>query len=249
VDEDVKRLKGKLQVSESGASLLNGLEYRYVSPVLLFKEDNFPYYLDSVSLTNTPRLQELKAVYNSRGMVNSTEDLEKMDTEEVKEEVSEEVKEEIQNPEETPVEEVKEEVKEEVEEPIEEPQSDFIVEVKGILGLPDEATEEDVKASITEIVEKLRAIADEEITEEAVEAVNECGIEEEKREEVVNAYKRNPELVKTVLNCFKKTPVKMVVNSEEAVKPELTSTEKLMEEVKNLPGGQARVDFLLKNRK
>lgn len=249
VDKEALRLKGMLTVSEKGADLLNGIEYRYLSPVLLFTEDEMPYYLDSVSLTNTPRLQELKAVYNSRGMVNSTEDLEKMDTEEVKEEVSEEVKEEIQNPEETPVEEVKEEVKEEVEEPIEEPKSDFIVEVKGILGLPDEATEEDVKASITEIVEKLRAIADEEITEEAVEAVNECGIEEEKREEVVNAYKRNPELVKTVLNCFKKTPVKMVVNSEEAVKPELTSTEKLMEEVKNLPGGQARVDFLLKNRK
>ena len=239
VDEDSKRLKGKLQVSESGASLLNGIEYRYISPVLLFKEDNFPYYIDSVSLTNTPRLQELKAVYNSRGVVNSIEDLVKMDTEEIKEEIKEEVKEEA------PVEEVKEEVKEEVEEP----KTDFIVEVKTLLGLPNEATEEDVKASITEMVEKLKAIADEEIMEEAVEAVNECGVEEEKREEVVNCYKQNPALVKSVLNCFKKTPVKMVVNAEEAKKPELSPVEKLMEDVKNIPGGQARVDYLLKYRK
>ena len=239
VDKEALRLKGMLTVSEKGADLLNGIEYRYLSPVLLFTEDDLPYYLDSVSLTNTPRLQELKAVYNSRGVVNSIEDLVKMDTEEIKEEIKEEVKEEA------PVEEVKEEVKEEVEEP----KTDFIVEVKTLLGLPDEATEKDVKASIVEMVEKLKAIADEEIMEEAVEAVNECGVEEEKREEVVNCYKQNPALVKSVLNCFKKTPVKMVVNAEEAKKPELSPVEKLMEDVKNIPGGQARVDYLLKYRK
>lgn len=231
VNEDAKRLMGTLQVSESGAELLNGLEYRYVSPVLLFTEDNFPYYLDSIALTNTPRLQELRPVYNSK----DNDDAEKATVENEPEEKHEES---IVNIDE---------------------QKDFALmeELKKILGLPEEATEEDIKASVAELMEKVKAVAEEEakveaerLQEEAEEAINECGqIEDEKKEEVVNCYKKDPALVKTILNCFaKKTPSKTVVNAQEAVKPELTDAQKLKAEFDKLPGGQAKVDFMLAHR-
>lgn len=226
VNEDAKRLMGTLQVSESGAELLNGLEYRYVSPVLLFTEDNYPYYLDSIALTNTPRLQELRPVYNSKKIVNAEE------TQEEKPEES------IVNIDE---------------------QKDFALmeELKKILGLPEEATEEDIKASVAELMEKVKAVAEEEakaeaerLQEEAEEAINECGqFEDDKKEEVVNCYKKDPALVKTILNCFaKKAPSKTVVNAQEAVKPELTDAQKLKAEFDKLPGGQAKVDYLLAHR-
>lgn len=231
VDEEAKRLMGTLQVSESGAELLNGLEYRYVSPVLLFTEENFPYYLDSIALTNTPRLQELRPVYNSK----DNDDAEKATVENEPEEKPEETNVNIDE------------------------QKDFALmeELKKILGLPEEATEEDIRASVAELVEKVKAVAEEEakaeaerLQEEAEEAVNECGqFEDEKKEEVVNCYKKDPALVKTILNCFaKKTPSKTVVNAQEAVKPELTDAQKLKAEFDKLPGGQAKVDFMLAHR-
>lgn len=227
VDESAKRLMGTLQVSESGAELLNGLEYRYVSPVLLFTEDNYPYFLDSIALTNTPRLQELRPVYNSKKIVNAEETQEEEKPEETNVNIDE--------------------------------QKDFALmeELKKILGLPEEATEEDIRASVAELVEKVKAVAEEEakaeaerLQEEAEEAVNECGqFEDEKKEEVVNCYKKDPALVKTILNCFaKKTPSKTVVNAQEAVKPELTDAQKLKAEFDKLPGGQAKVDFMLAHR-
>ena len=118
-------------------------------------------------------------------------------------------------------------------------------ELKQILGLPEEATEEDIKASVKEMVEKLKSIADEEIKAEAEEAVNECGVEEDKKEEVMNCYKQNPQLVKSILNCFKKQPVKMVANAQDAVKPEMTDAEKLKREYAALKGGKDKVDFLM----
>ena len=231
VDEEAKRLMGTLQVSESGAELLNGLEYRYVSPVLLFTEDNFPYYLDSIALTNTPRLQELRPVYNSK----DNDDTEKATIENEPEEKPEESIVNINE------------------------QKDFALmeELKKILGLPEEATEEDIRASVAELVEKVKAVAEEEakaeaerLQEEAEEAINECGqFEDEKKEEVVNCYKKDPALVKTILNCFaKKTPSKTVVNAQEAVKPELTDAQKLKAEFDKLPGGQAKVDFMLAHK-
>lgn len=228
IDEEAKRLKGYLHLSQKGADLLNGLEYRYISPVLFFTDDNYPYYLDSASLTNTPRLEELRPVYNSKNFkvknAESNEDL-----------------------------------------PTKETHIMDINELKTILGLPEEATEEDIRNTLAEIMEKLKGIAEEEarleaerlqkeaeekeakLAEEAEEIVNECGVEEEKKEEVINCYKTNPELVKTVLNCFKKVPAKKVINAAEAVKPELTA-EKLKAEFEKLPGGQARVDFLMAHK-
>lgn len=229
VDEENKRLKGVLQVSEKGAELLNGLEYRYISPVLLFTEDSYPYYLDSASLTNTPRLEELKPIYNSKNSVNKDG---VKDSDAGTGENDAEIKEK-------PVEEQNAQIVNNDEEKL------LMDELKIILGLPVEATEEDIKASVKEIVEKLKAIADEEIAQEAEEAVNECGVEEDKKEEVVNCYKQNPALVKSVLNCFKKQPVKMVANAEDAQKPELTEDEKLKREYASLKGGKDKVDFIM----
>ena len=219
VDESAKRLMGTLQVSESGAELLNGLEYRYVSPVLLFTEDNFPYYLDSIALTNTPRLQELRPVYNSKNFTVENETEEELEEKNVN--INEQKEFELMN------------------------------ELKQILGLPEEATEEDIRNSVAELVEKVKSVAEEEakaeaerLQEEAEEAVNECGVDEDKKEEVVNCYKQNPALVKSVLNAFKKQPVKMVINAQDAVKPELTDAEKLKREYAALKGGKDKVDFL-----
>lgn len=257
VDEEAKRLKGTLQVSESGATLLNGLEYRYLSPVLFFTDDNYPYYLDSVSLTNTPRLEELKPVYNSKNfkICNSDES----EDEKVDENTSEAVEEQTKQSDET-------ENTSDTNLPKEEKHIMDINELKTILGLPEEATEEDIRNTLAEIVEKLKGIAEEEarleaerlqkeaeekeakLAEEAEEIVNECGVEdEEKKTEIVNSYKANPELVKTVINALRKAPARMVVNAAEAVKPEITS-EKLKAEYDKLPGGQARVDFLMAHR-
>ena len=225
IDEDAKRLKGYLHLSQKGADLLNGLEYRYISPVLMFTEDNYPYYLDSASLTNTPRLQELRPVYNSKNFKVVKNEDGKPDEEKVN--INEE--------------------------------KDFklMEELKKLLGLPEEATDEDIKASVAELVEKVKAVAEEEakaeadrLQAEAEEAVNACGgVEEDKKEEVVNCYKKDPTLVKTVLNCFvKKDLSKTVVNAQEAVKPELTDAQKLKAEFDKLPGGQAKVDFMLAHR-
>lgn len=226
VDKEALRLKGTLTVSEKGARLLNGVEYRYLSPVLLFTEQNEAYYLDSVALTNTPRLQELRPVYNSKKVVNAEE-----------------------TPEEKP--------EESIVNIDEQKEFELMNEIKQILGLPEEATEEDIKASVAELVEKVKAVAEDEakaeaerLQEEAEEAVNACGdgVEEDKKEEVINCYKKDPALVKTILNCFKKSPAKTVVNAQEAVKPELTDAQKLKAEFDKLPGGQAKVDFMLAHR-
>ncbi len=241
--DDEKGLMGKLVVTESGAKSLNGLDYRYGSPVFVFDETEHPVSLLSFAFTNRPRLDKMDAVYNMNEknkavVVNSNSN-------------EEEISDNGENKE-TPIEE-NQEKPDEVEESNKETETEMVNnieekvmdELKQILGLPPEATDEDIKASVKEMVDKLKAIADEEIAEEAVEAVNECGIEDEKKEEVINAYKQNPSLVKSVLNCMKKQPVKMVVNADEAQKPDLTDNEKLKREYATLKGGKDKVDFLL----
>ena len=229
-----KGLMGTLVVTESGAKALNGLDYRYGSPVFAFDETEHPISLLSFAFTNRPRLVNMDAVYNMEErktpvVVNSNVD-----------EISDngDNKEKDESPEAETAD------KEEKAEMVNNNEEILMDELKQILGLPPEATDEDIKASVKEMVEKLKAIADEEIAEEAVEAVNDCGIEDEKKEEVINCYKQNPSLVKSVLNCMKKK-VTMVVNAAEAQKPDLTADEKLKREYAALKGGKDKVDFLL----
>ena len=215
--DDAKGLMGTLVVSESGASALNGLDYRFGSPVFVLDDASKPTHLLSYAFTNRPRLKDMDAVYN---MEEKQE--EKTETENV-----------IKNEEE----------------------SKLMEELKKILGLPAEATDEDIRNSVAELVEKVKAVAEEEarveaerLQAEAEDAVNACGVEDDKKEEVVNCYKQNPALVKTILGCFKKEPAKTVVNAQEAVKPALTDAEKLKAEFDKLPGGQAKVDFMLAHK-
>lgn len=230
IDDD-KGLMGTLVVSESGASALNGLDYRFGSPTLILDDSGRPVQLVSFALTNRPRLDNMDAVYN---MTETPADVNRNDEENSGKGEGEE---KDNSPD---AEKAEEEPKAEIVNNTEEKNMD---ELKAILGLPPEATDEDVKASVKEMVDKLKAIADEEIAEEAVEAVNECGIEDDKKEEVVNCYKQNPALVKSVLNCFKKQPAKMVINSQDAIKPELAN-EKLKREYSELKGGKDKVEWL-----
>ncbi len=190
IDDEAKRLKGILTVSEKGAELLNGLEYRYISPVLFFTDDNYPYYLDSASLTNTPRLEELKPVYNSKNFKICNSD----ETEDAKvdEHTSETVEEQTKQSDET-------ENTSDTNLPKEEKHIMDINELKTILGLPEEATEEEIRNTLAEIMEKLKGIAEEEarleaerlqkeaeekeakLAEEAEEIANECGVEDEEK--------------------------------------------------------------------
>ena len=221
--DDEKGLVGTLVVSESGAEALNGLDYRFGSPVFAFDETEHPVSLLSFAFTNRPRLKEMAAVWN----------MDDKAAPEVKEEVAEVEVEERPEGEETA------EVNKETGE------KEKMEEIRKLLGLPEAATDEDIKNSILELLAKVNEIAEEEIAKEAEEAVNECGIDEEKKDEVINSYKQNPALVKTVLNAFRKAPVKLVVNSEEAKRPELTANEKLKNEYLAKKGGQEKVDFLL----
>lgn len=241
--DDENGLMGNLVVTESGAKALNGLDYRFGSPVFTFDDNEHPVDLLSFAFTNRPRLN-MKEVYNCKERITMNEEEKKEETP-VEEAKTEETP--VESKEDT-VEQAKPEEKTDTEEKTvnkDDSEELLMEELKEILGLPAEATVEDVKASVKEIVGKLKSIADEEIAQEAEEAVNECGIEADKKDEVINCYKQNPSLVKSVLNAFKKTPVKMVANASEAVKPQMTDIEKLKREYASLKGGKDKVDFLL----
>ena len=64
VDEE-KGLVGDIKVSELGAKLLNGLNYRFGSPAFLLDENDRPMKLTSFALTNRPALTDIAPVYNS----------------------------------------------------------------------------------------------------------------------------------------------------------------------------------------
>ena len=223
--DDEKGLIGTLVVSESGAEKLNGLDYRFGSPVFEFDSDETPVKLVSFALTNRPRLKELPAVYNFEPRKENNEKFDNapnIETETI-------------------------EVTEKTNDGKDEKEKIIMDEIKVILGLPPEAEKEDVKAAIRELVENVKTIADEEIADEAEETMNDCGITDEKqREEVANSYKANPALVKAVLNAVKPLINKpLVCNAAEASKPELASVEKLRAEYRNLPGGKEKVEWLL----
>ena len=63
--DDEKGLVGDIKVSELGAKLLNGLNYRFGSPAFLLDENDRPMKLTSFALTNRPALTDIAPVYNS----------------------------------------------------------------------------------------------------------------------------------------------------------------------------------------
>lgn len=216
VDTEAKRLKGTLVVSEKGAEVLNGLDYRYISPVFYFQDDNYPYFLESCGLTNTPRLKELAKVYNSENLIvnNNTKDLNIME----------------------------------------------ISKLIELLGLPAEATEDDIVGAINELKDYIKnaedekaaeeaRIAEETLEKEAEELANACGCDDDEvKNEVKNSFKQNKELTVKLVNIYKNRIEKTIVNSAEAVKPELTNEQKMKIEYDSLKGGQEKVDFLMSHK-
>lgn len=244
-DPDRKRLMASMTVSEKGASVLSGLDYRYLSPVLLFRDDDTPYYLDSVALTNTPRLKELRPVYNSEShagqkMTNDGKIL--LDPEAAK--VDNDSNDGKPSDTETKPPETKNGINE-----IQEDEIKTMEEIKVILGLPAEAAEEDVKASIRELVEKLKAVTEKEVEAEAEVAASECGVEDELQDEVKNCYRENPGATRKLIEVLKKSKAaraaKAVANAKEAVKPALQADE--AKEYKGLKGGKEKLDYLMKH--
>jgi phage I-like protein len=63
--DEEKGLVGDIKVSELGAKLLNGLNYRFGSPAFLLDENDRPMKLTSFALTNRPALTDIAPVYNS----------------------------------------------------------------------------------------------------------------------------------------------------------------------------------------
>ena len=249
VDND-KGLIGTLVVTESGAKALNGLDYRFGSPVFSFDETEHPVSLLSYAFTNRPRLDTMDAVWNSeRPTVQNLSTTSKIEQKVLDSKPGMEdnvLKAGTTEPAEKTEPETQTDQTDTINTAESNPEKETHMEsLKIVLGLPAEATEEDILNSVKELVDKVKAIADEEIKAEAEEAVNECGIEDEKKEEVINCYKQNPQLVKSVLNAFKAKPAKLVINSAEAVKPALTEDEKLKAEYATLRGGKEKRDWLI----
>lgn len=217
---------GKMTVSDLGVEKLNGLNYRYGSPTFILDDEGYPVEFLSFALTNRPRLEDLKPVYNSAphnpsAVVNADE----------------------------------EEKEEKEENRVNNEQMD-INKLIELLGLPAESTEENVVEAITAMMEKLAKMAEEEarieaeetakkLEEEAGEMLDGCELDEETKQKAVDCYKQNADLTKTLVNAFKPRLTKTVVNFSEAKKPEITDVTDFQKKLNSLPGGEARVNFIM----
>ena len=127
-----------------------------------------------------------------------------------------------------------------------------------ILGLAPEATEEEVFAAIKQMADKLAEYArkeeeiekakqaemEKELEEEAIEILDACGdLDEETKKKAVNSFKADPEAGRLFAQIFK--PKAAVVNFDSAKKPEVEDITDFQKKLNSLPGGEARVKYLL----
>lgn len=218
---------GKMTVSDLGVEKLNGLNYRYGSPTFILDEEGYPVEFTSFALTNRPRLKDLKPVYNSASVDGSVVlNADEPETEERTEETC------VNN--------------EQME----------ITKLIQLLGLPETATEEEITVAIQAMVDKLAELAKEEAEKEAAEAekkleeeadeiLDGCDLDEETKEKVVDSYKKNPEVGKTLICAFKPRISKAVVNFDSAKKPDVVDVTDFQKKLDSLPGGEERVKFLM----
>lgn len=262
-------LTGDIKLTQLGADVLNDESYKFGSPAFdVDPNTGKPVRMTSFAFTNRPRIRAIEKIWNMEPtLVNNTKGLnmeddkdkeldkkaEELDekTEELDEkteETAEESPEEkIEDTPEDAAEESPEEKKEDEdeEEKVENEGPAFIDAVKEAIGLPPEATEDDVIATIEEWKKLIEGQKAEVIAEEAEEIVNSLNIDGANKDVILNFYKKDPDTAKTVLNVFKGLPTKSLYN--EATKPVLNTDEALREEYAKIPGGQKRVDFLLKH--
>ncbi len=220
--DDTRGLIADIKVSDKGAKLLNGLNYRFGSPAFILDEVDRPEKLISFALTNKPAMKDIEHVYNSE------------QTGETPENKAEEAPSEMifnnDAPAQEPAEEKPEEIPvEETKEPISEKEPDIMnSELIKLLGLPEDSTSEMIMESIGKMIAELAEIkkgeADKKLDEEADKFVEE--LPEEVRDTVKNSYKENAELTKTIVNSLKDKiapKTEQVLNKEEAEVPSLTS--------------------------
>lgn len=196
--DDEKGLVGDIKVSELGAKLLNGLNYRFGSPAFLLDENDRPMELTSFALTNRPALTDIAPVYNSapkkEAVIISAEKPSDILNTETKTET-----EDTMNP-----------------------------ELIKLLGLPEDATSEMVLESVTKVVNSLAEIKkgeeEKKLNEEADAFVKD--LPDDLKETVKNSYKKNPEVASEVVNAVKEKLAMVkeaVLNKKEAEAPKQLS--------------------------
>ena len=63
---DAKGLFAKMFLTPFGKKLVEGKEYRYLSPKFTISEDGVPMTLESVGAVNTPAMQDIHPLINSK---------------------------------------------------------------------------------------------------------------------------------------------------------------------------------------
>jgi len=161
---NAKGLFAKMFLTPFGKKLVEGKEYRYLSPSFIIAEDGTPMSLESAGAVNTPAMSKIKPLINSKP-ISEDKGIEDMTKEELKDLIKETIS-EMKDAEEKA--EVVEEVKEEkVEETVDNGCSE---------------AEEKVENACSEV--KNEEVV-EEVKEEKIEEVKEEPVEEKKEEEVI----------------------------------------------------------------
>jgi len=219
VDNDTG-LMGTLKVTEEGARLLNGREYRYLSPAFNMAEPfaarSRPASLSSVAFTNKPNLPVLPVLNRAPATSNFN-----------------------RNPVGAPA-------------PAITKRSNMLELIIAALGLPADTDE----TAAVEAVKKLKAASDETaaaaLNAEAEAAADAHGAGIANRAAFVEAYKKNPDSAKAVLNAFARpanTPPP-VTNAATARRPPSFASRpaaNMYEQWDAMPAGKAKDDFLSAN--
>ena len=269
-------LAGDIKLTKLGADVLNDESYKYGSPAFdINPETGKPIRITSFAFTNRPRIRAIEKIWNmdtpapvnnikgniltmnededdkkAKELIDEIDPKEGLKDNEKIEEVDklEEVPEESKETEDKPEEKTEEDPEDEKKEEVENEEPSFLDNLKDVIGLPAEATEEDVLATIAEWKKLIEGQKADEIAEEAEEIVNAMNIKDESNKNVIlNFYKKDPDTAKTVLNIFKSLPTKSLLNSDVS-KPVLNTDEELRKEYAKIPGGKQRVEFLIKHR-
>ena len=201
--DGTRGLVGDIKVSAKGATLLNGLNYRFGSPAFILDDVDRPEKLLSFALTNRPAMKDIEHVYNSEQTASDAkgETIISIDAPTVGDN------------------------------DLTEKETDTIMnqELIKLLGLPEDSTSEMIMESVTKVVNTLAEIkkGEEEkmLDTEADKFVED--LPEEVRNTIKTSYKENPEVTKVIVNSLKDRLVQkqteQVLNKEEAETPKITS--------------------------
>lgn len=87
--DPMKGMFAKLKLTKRGRELVEGRDYRFLSPSFTIGGDGKPVSMTSVSMTNTPAMEEMPPILNSAPADAEAHQEEKEDTEMTKEEIQE----------------------------------------------------------------------------------------------------------------------------------------------------------------